>query len=232
MKNLSSLIACLGILLIISCQPKTVKNSSNTSTNKATSTNRTYSNEVNTAQNESYMSKMEKEMIAEINYLRSDPKAYIKHVETYIEEQKQHKANGTGFGNENEEIKTAKELIAQLKKTPRLSILKPHKGVFKAAKTHGIEGKKKGSLDHQGKNGSWPWDRVKKYAPDLIDGNENLVGGPSSIQTAVMILLVDTGIPNRGHRKTLLNPDWKYIACYYVGKVADMPNYWVQKFAK
>lgn len=213
------------LLLVASCQPKTIKKARTTTTT-------TFPKAIDTARDVPYLSSMEKDMVAEINLVRSNPKGYIKYVQAYIEEQERHKVNGTGFGNEAEEIKTAKELIKQLKKTPRLAVLKPHKGVYKAAKVHGKEGKQKGELNHKGKNGSWPWDRVKKYAPDLTDGNENLVGGPSNIRTAVMILLVDTGIPSRGHRKTLLNPTWRYVGCYYVGQVGDMPNYWVQKFGR
>ena len=66
--------------------------------------------------------------------------------------------------------------------------------------------------------------------PDLEDGNENLVGGPESVRESVIILLIDEGIPSRGHRKTLMRPDWEYVACYKIGMVGDMPNVWVQKF--
>jgi len=64
----------------------------------------------------------------------------------------------------------------------------------------------------------------------MQDGNENLVGGPASVREAVIILLIDEGIANRGHRKTLLNPNWKYAAAFKIGQVGGMPNCWVQKF--
>ena len=64
----------------------------------------------------------------------------------------------------------------------------------------------------------------------MTDGNENLVGGPADVREAVILLLVDDGIPSRGHRKTLLNKDWQYGATYKIGKVGYMPNCWVQKF--
>ena len=65
----------------------------------------------------------------------------------------------------------------------------------------------------------------------MQDGNENLVGGPDDIRRAVILLLVDDGIPNRGHRKALLNPAWKYVACHKVGTIGSMPNSWIQNFA-
>ena len=50
------------------------------------------------------------------------------------------------------------------------------------------------------------------------------------VRESVIILLIDEGIPNRGHRMTLLKPEWKYVACYKIGTVGSFPNYWVQKF--
>lgn len=186
--------------------------------------------EVNTGKGAAFLTAREKEMVQEINLMRSDPAAYVKHINDYIAQVKEDEKNGTGFGNAAEEIATANELIAELKKVGTLSVLETHEGIHKAAIAHGKDGKSKGSLDHKGSDGSMPWDRVRKYAPDCKDGNENLVGGSPSVREAVILLLVDSGISNRGHRKTLLDKRWKYVSCHEVGKVGDMPYYWIQKF--
>ena len=206
------------LLFIAACTPSSSDNTP------------TVSDGIDTAKGETYMTEREKEMIKELNLVRSNPEGYIEYVEKYIYELKTDRwSDASMIGDE---IKTAKELIRELKKTQSMSTLKPHKGLYKASKKHGDEGKKKGSLDHEGSNGSWPWDRGEKYASDLTDTNENLVGGPDNVRRSVMILLVDSGIEGRGHRKNILNPDWKYTACYEVGQVGDMPNYWVQMFGK
>ena len=176
------------------------------------------------------MTEREKAMIKEINLVRSNPKGYIQYVEAYIQELEADKWSSASMIRE--EISTSKELIRELKSTASMAILQPHKGLYKASKKHGDEGKQKGSLDHQGSNGDWPWDRGEKYASDLTNRNENLVGGPEKVRRSVMILLVDSGIKGRGHRKNILNPDWRYVACYEVGQVGDMPNYWVQMFGQ
>ena len=172
----------------------------------------------------SYMSKDELLMIDEINLIRSNPSGYIPYVQEYIS----HLQRNGSFGNS---IQTARDLIVELQKTPALSTLKPSECVYNAARKHGADEKRLGRSDHMGSDGSWPWDRVLRECPSLQDGNENLVGGPADIRRAVMLLLVDDGIPNRGHRKTLLNPSWKYVACYKVGMIGSMPNSWVQNFA-
>jgi LysM repeat protein len=169
------------------------------------------------------MSNEEMDMVKEINLVRGNPSGYITYIQEYIENLKK-------TGDMGNSISTAQELIAELKQTQRLSTLQSLQCVYTAAKKHGEDQKRRGDTDHQGSDGSWPWDRVKRECPDLQDGNENLVGGPANIRRAVILLLVDDGIEGRGHRKTMLNPDWKYVACYKMGTVGSMPNCWVQKY--
>lgn len=171
----------------------------------------------------SYMSSEELSMLDEINLMRSNPSGYI----PYIEQYKKDIISGKSFGSS---IAVCNELIAELRRTPVLSVLKPAPCIYNAAKKHGLDQKNRGSTGHDGSDGSWPWDRVKRECAQMTDGNENLVGGPADVREAVILLLVDDGIPSRGHRKTLLNKDWVYGATYKIGKVGFMPNCWVQKF--
>jgi len=180
---------------------------------------------VNEASPSTYMTNEETTMIDEINLIRSNPAGYVRYVEQYIQDIR----SGKAFGSSTT---AAYELIDELKRTGPLSVLKPAECLYRAAQKHGQEAIRKGSSDHQGSDGSWPWDRVKRACPQMTDGNENLVGGPANVREAVMLLLVDDGISNRGHRKTLLQQDWQYVACYKSGQVGRMPNSWVQMFGK
>lgn len=173
--------------------------------------------------NNTVMSSEEMTMVNEVNLVRNNPAGYIPYVEQYIEYLKTN-------GNMGNSIATAKELIEELKRTPSLSVLQTLPCLYTAAKKHGDDQRKRGDTDHQGSDGSWPWDRVLRECKDLKDGNENLVGGPSDIRRAVILLLVDDGIEGRGHRKTMLQSDWKYIACHKMGTIGTMPNCWVQQF--
>jgi LysM repeat protein len=171
----------------------------------------------------SYMKSEELAMIDEVNLVRSNPTGYI----PYIEEYKAKIQRGEGFGS----AAVCDELIAELRNTPARSVLKPRECLYRAARNHGEDQRPTGSVDHVGTDGSYPWDRVLRGCPELTDGNENLVGGPSTVQESVIILLIDDGIPGRGHRKTMLQKEWQYLACYKIGKVGMMPNSWVQKYA-
>ncbi len=190
------------------------------------SNNQTTNNDnpaVPTPTSASYMTNEELAMLDEINLVRSNPVGYIKYIEAY----KKDIQSGKSFGSS---LAVCDELIAELRTTPVLSVLKPLPCLYNAAKMHGLDQKQRGSTGHNGSDGSWPWDRVKRACTQLSDGNENLVGGPSSVREAVILLLVDDGIPSRGHRKTLLNKDWIYGTCYKVGQIGYIPNCWVQKF--
>jgi len=171
----------------------------------------------------SYMKSEELAMIDEVNLVRSNPAGYI----PYIEEYKAKIQRGEGFGS----VAVCDELIAELRNTPARSILKPRECLYRAARNHGEDQRPTASVDHVGTDGSYPWDRVLRACPELTDGNENLVGGPSTVRESVIILLIDDGIPSRGHRKTMLQKEWQYLACYKIGKVGMMPNSWVQKYA-
>lgn len=169
------------------------------------------------------MNSNEMEMVDEINLLRSNPSAYVQYVNAYVAEQKR---NG-GFPISQAIVN---ELNSELQQLPPLSRLTPLQCIYEAARRHGQDQKPTGDVNHQGTDGAWPWDRVRRACPDLKDGNENLVAGLSSVRASVITLLIDEGIPNRGHRKTLLKPEWQYVACHNIGTVGMFPNYWVQKF--
>lgn len=180
-----------------------------------------------------YMTIREKAMIDEINLLRKNPSGYVPFIQEYIQSMETEiEADAAMATMYQDEISSAYELIEVLNVTDPLSFLKPHEGVYVAAKLHGNDMISSKKFTHVGSDGSYPWDRIIKAAPDLSDGNENLVGGPYEIRQSVIILLVDSGIPDRGHRKTLLNPHWNFVACREIGQVGDMPNSWIQNFAK
>lgn len=172
--------------------------------------------------NNSAMSVEELSMLDEINLLRRNPAAYVFFVEAHIKDMQ--------VKNNISAVKSAKELVVELKKTSSLPILEAKDCIYIAAQKHGEEQKTRGSLNHDGLDGTWPWDRVMRECPEIQDGNENLIGGPSDIRKLVILLLVDDGIESRGHRKILLSPDWKYAACYKIGVVGETPNCWVQDF--
>ncbi|MBK9358851.1 MAG: hypothetical protein IPN08_15955 [Bacteroidales bacterium] len=213
---------------------------------------------LNTAVNETYMTKAEKEMILEINKVRSNPKKYAEEIEPLFEKAVQRlKTYGKGvrsatyqttiytadnrksekvdtiwlFKNE-EEVKAIESLIKHLNHLRPLSVLQPSNGIYLAARKHAIDQVPSGSINHVGTDNSWPWDRIRKSAPTMKEGNENIACGSENARDIVIQLLIDSGIPGYGHRETLLDSRWTHCACYCVGKIPKgiSCTYWIQNF--
>lgn len=208
----------------------------------------------------SYMTPDEKEMVYEINRVRSDPGSYLQYIEpllataknklkkfgkgeasysvtytTTTNNGKEKKKTDTIWHYQNEEeVKTLSSLVSDLEKLKKLSVLQPDSGIYKAAKKHSADqDKHQWTLLHTGSDGSQPWDRIKLFSPAMGFGNENLAGGypQPSPRDIVLQLLIDEGIPGYGHRYNLLDPQWTHVACVAGGLKEGMYR-WIQNFGR
>lgn len=212
-----------------------------------------------TADHCNYMQPDEKEMIYELNRLRSNPKSYLQYVEprlagaretlkkfgkgernysltfsTILTATGQRQTIDTVWHFRNEEnVKALASLVADLKKTPPLSVLIPDSGIYNAACKHtGDQDNHKWKLIHTGSDQSQPWDRISKFSPGMT-GNENIAGRFPYVKPREIILqlLDDAGIPGYGHRYNILNPDWTHVACVSGGLKEGMFR-WIQNFGR
>lgn len=215
---------------------------------------------LNTARNCSYMTSEEREMIYELNRLRSDPSSYLQYIQPLLDEAvRVLKENGKGPGNYSltyttsfsngrktvtidttwhfvyeENVKALNSLVADMKKLKRLSILRPDSGIYIAAKKHRADQDKHGwGLMHTGSDGSMPWDRIVRFSPRMLTGNENIAGqsGIPTVREIVLQLLIDAGIPGYGHRYNMLDPQWTHAACTATNYKGTM-YWWIQEFGK
>lgn len=206
------------------------------------------------------MTKAEREMIYEINIVRSTPKVYIKILDSMLKQANETlKEYGKGYKNysltisttekdgktvktidttwhytNEEQVKAISTLIDDLKKIEHLPILKPDEGIYKAATKHVNDQKLHDwTLMHTGSDGSAPWDRITKFSPSMSFGNENIAGNSAHIVTArdiVLQLLIDSGIPSYGHRYNLLDRSWTHVACKQ--DLYKGMHWWVQNFGE
>jgi uncharacterized protein YkwD len=213
---------------------------------------------LNTAKNCSYMSAAEKEMIYEINRVRTNPTSYLPYLQPILDSAKDKLAtfgkgeksysvtltssvkNGieiktadtTWHYATEEEVKAIMSLINDLKKIKSLRALKPDSGIYNAAKKHADDQHKhQWMLMHTGSDGSAPWDRILKFSPAMSFGNENIAGNSRKEITTrdiVIQLLIDEGIPGYGHRYNLLDPHWTHLACK--GELYSGMHWWIQNF--
>lgn len=216
---------------------------------------------LNTAARVSYLTEEEKQMIYEINLVRSQPqeylnilKPYLKRAEaeleiygpgevrysvetTYMQQNGKlsvYKVDTVAYHKYEEEVHAIRSLMNDLQDLQPLSVLQPDYGIYKAAKKHGEDQERHNwGLAHYGSDNSTPMERIVRFAPDMKTGNENIASRypEATPREIVILLLIDSGIKGYGHRYNLLNPQWTHVACYAGGLHNGMYR-WLQEFGE
>jgi uncharacterized protein YkwD len=172
------------------------------------------SDNLNTAANANYLSPIEKEIIYEINLFRSNPAEYA---EKYIAPLAgRYKGKLLHFPNDKplmtkEGVKALNECVRDLKTASPVPVLYPNQGLSKAAKDHVKDQSKTGKTGHYGSDRSDSKTRIERYGTWKVRIAENIAYGGISARQVVIYLLVDDGVAGRGHRKNLLQSDFKTI---------------------
>lgn len=172
--------------------------------------------ELNTAQNAVYLDELEQQIILELNKVRSNPKRYA---QEYIEELMTafngmlYTYPGQDPVKSKEGIKPLIECIQVLRNTPPMPILYPAEGLAKATK-YLVNDQQFGGTGHITRNGSTPQKRIEKYGDWDICLGEDITYGSFEARQIVIALLIDDGVPDRAHRKNVLNP------CFHFAGVA------------
>ncbi|MDP3432594.1 MAG: CAP domain-containing protein [Bacteroidota bacterium] len=169
--------------------------------------------ELNTAMNTQYLNELEQQVIHELNKVRSNPKRYA---EVYLEELRNN-FNGKLFTypgqftvRTQEGIRPLDECIKVLKKTDPRPTLSPSEGLSKAAAELMRDQQKYGGIGHIARNGSTSQKRIEKYGEWDICSAEDITYGSFEARQIVIFLLIDDGVPNRGHRENILNPCFRF----------------------
>lgn len=170
---------------------------------------------------------LEDEVLAELNRARTDPRTYAERLRelrrsfrdrfTFIE-------GGTAFLT-REGVEAVDEAIAFLAGAPAAIAMKASPGLARAAGDHMRDQALHGGVGHAGSDGSDPTARMARYVQlesqdAAVLARRVLVGevigyGRQEARAIVAMLLVDDGVPGRGHRQAIFNPDYTHagVAC-------------------
>ena len=205
----------LSVFFLFSCATLDKLNSFSTSMNKKSEESASQKNKdsdkwdialLDTARNVDYLSTLEKDVILEMNKARSNPSLYA---ELYISPRIK-KFDGKIYNNSimtNEGIAVVNDCVAYMKKAKPLSLLNPAKGLSLAAQEHSSTQGETDQTGHTGVDGSSPFTRIEKYGTFRTAG-ENIAYGSKSGRDIVVDLLIDDGVPGRGHRKNIMNKEF------------------------
>jgi len=165
-----------------------------------------------TAKNTGFMSQMEQDILDEMNLARADPQKYAGFVEEF---KKYYDGNRLVIPGRkkalvtNEGVPAVDEAINFLRNQKTLPPLDVAKGLCLAAKDHANDLATKGLSGHLGSDGTLPNARVDRYGDWEGAIGETVVYEINPARQIVILLIIDDGTPNRGHRRNIFDPNYK-----------------------
>jgi uncharacterized protein YkwD len=163
-----------------------------------------------------YLSPLEKEVLHEINLARTQPQTYMAFLAQlrphFVGTTLQHPgdiAPATGRGAAlvtHEGVRAVEEAIAFLRTTAPLPPLTISRGMSLGARDHVKDQGPAGGVGHQGRDGSYSDMRVNRYGRWQGRSAENIAYGIASARGITMTFIIDDGVPGRGHRHNLFEP--------------------------
>lgn len=165
-----------------------------------------------------YLSPVEREVLDEMNRARANPQQYA----TLLEQLQQTlKGNQIKVGQKmftlQEGAGVLDEAIRFLQAARPLPPLSPAKGLCFGARDHVKDLGLSGNTGHKGTDGSLPEQRVGRYGNWQTTIGENIAYNSGDAREAVIGMIIDDGVPSRGHRKNIFNPDFQ-VAGVAVGQ--------------
>ncbi len=148
-------------------------------------------------------------VVQEMSDARVSPRAYARHLRELRDafEGTLWRRPGRVPLRTEEGVAALDEAIAFLEAARPMGPLRFNEGLALAARRHAQDLGPRGALDHVGADGSRLSDRLNRLGTwhGLIA--ENISTGEPEARQVVIQLLVDDGVPGRGHRRNLFNPD-------------------------
>ena len=112
-----------------------------------------------------------------------------------------------------------------------LPIVEPNALLTKATQEHAYDlvHNQKG-ISHSSSDGRSFQQRMKDAGITKCAG-ENILEGNKDALKAIIMLLIDQGVPDKGHRRALLNPSFNLMGCTILAKSKGEEHILVQLFS-
>lgn len=158
-------------------------------------------------------SALEKAILAEINFARENPQAYVKFLEDY---KKLFKGNTAYLSNylrveTKEGAAPIEDAIVFLNAQPKLKPYSFSDGLNRAAAAHMKDLSENFKIGHTGKDGSTPPVRMNRFGKVGSNYAENIAYFTETARDIVMAWIIDDGFKARPHRKNIFNAKFKWV---------------------
>ncbi|PZO57815.1 MAG: hypothetical protein DCF15_06240 [Phormidesmis priestleyi] len=155
---------------------------------------------------------IEQNIITEHNRIRQNPQSYIPILEAYLARMNAQGNIPNGCGQNctlttNEGKPAVEEAIRFLRNQPAVGALTLSDNVARAAKAH-AQDQQGGEVGHTSSDGSSLSQRLTRFGVQPLSAGENIDYGSTTAQGVIISLIVDDGVPSRGHRTNLFSPNW------------------------
>ena len=152
------------------------------------------------------------DIVAELNAARTDPQAYARKARALRAQFNGDRIERPGETDllTREGPAAVDEAIAFLEGQAPLPSLREAPGLTRAAADHVSEQGRTGAVAHVGEDGSSPADRMRRQGRWSATG-EAIAYGAERAEDVILQLIVDDGVPDRGHRRILFSPAYTLV---------------------
>lgn len=152
-------------------------------------------------------SALERGLVDEMNLVRQDPAGYAMHLEELVPlyEGNQRKISDDVYLQTQEGVSAVQETIQALRRTAPRPRLAWDNCLSASAADHVADNGPKGLMGHDGSSGESFSRRIHRFLPNQRIVGENIQYGSDTAREIIMDLLIDDGVPGRGHRHNLLD---------------------------
>ena len=164
-------------------------------------------------------SALEKAVVQELSEARWRPKVYAKHLRALRD-----RFEGTLWNlpdqvplRTQEGVKAVDEAIAFLETVDPVGPLRFNPGLWRAAREHAMDQSLNGGEGHRGSKGSLLRERLARQGSGAMAFGECIAYGFDEPRMIALQLIIDDGVPDRGHRRSIFNPDFHHAGAALAG---------------
>jgi len=157
---------------------------------------------------------LELSVAAELNLARERPKELAEHIRAMRKQfdGKLLRREGRPAIQTKEGLAAIDEAIQFLERQPPLPpFQRVSAGMTKAARDHVSDTGRRGSVGHEGTDGSTPFDRLERHGSWRHSSGENINYFARDGRECVVQLIIDDGVPGRGHRTNIYSKDFNVV---------------------
>lgn len=153
-----------------------------------------------------------RDLVAEVNLARTDPRGYARKLraERALYDGRLIRRPGQVDILTREGRPAVDEAIAALERQRPMPALAYDPQLSAAARDHVVDQGPRGAVGHTGSDGSDISRRFVRRGASPY-GGENIAYGADTAEAQVIQLLIDDGVPDRGHRRNIFHPGFKRI---------------------